>query len=903
MDRRQIRTRDAIFKAFSSLLVEKAFNRITVQEIIDEADVGRATFYSHFETKDSLLTEMCDAVFGRIMDNAASSLNISSDSTEPFDGKNVFLKIIKSLQKDNSNIIDLISGCNGELVCIYFRNHLQSFFALYLSGKYKENISEYDKYFFVNHLSSTFMEAVGWWISTGMKESPEKAGDKFVQAAKSVLVANDFLIAGVGMVSSELEFRSQVNMCSDEVKNYLNVLEVMSQCTDDFLYVMDGAREIIYVFSPEASQFSLLASGEEVIKISDFLNAVHESERNRLDSDIKALFDGKKNSHDMDLRLKNNSGKYVWVNIRGKAVRDKDGNFSVIMGRVSEEALRHLSNPLTGLFNKLKMMSDFKENFASMNEGYLMLIDIDDLAAINLSRGREYGDEILTELASVLEKHSLVKSVYHVDHNYFAACLNTKTAEEARSFYIQLRYAMLGKCTLTAGVVPIDSSLFIDENDMYDSVKITLRKAKNKGKNSLKFFSTDEIKRSVRSVELLEELNESSKKDFEGFSVLYQPQISGGNYEIVSVEALMRYRSAKFGPVYPDEFIPILEQSGLIKYAGMWILEKALEQCREWRKFIPALRVSVNFSVVQFKDEDIVEKILNILGKTHMPGSALTVEITESVPFSDTEYFTNVIANLKREGIQIAIDDFGSGYSNIGYLKKLDVDEIKIDRMFVMGIQEGTYNFKVIQNTIEFAKNNSLRVCCEGVEQKEELAVLEILSPEILQGYMFDKPCTVGEIESKYIDKNSDGYKSRVAFVDELYRYNEKLGIIRFDPTDILRQTNVGLWVIRINPKNGHCEMHADETMERIMGVDKKYTPADCYNFWHNRVHKDYVEYVQKNVRVMTELKKVVQLQYPWNHPEYGEVIVRCSGKRVADSDGMIMLEGYHRILSNIEEV
>lgn len=189
------------------------------------------------------------------------------------------------------------------------------------------------------------------------------------------------------------------------------------------------------------------------------------------------------------------------------------------------------------------------------------------------------------------------------------------------------------------------------------------------------------------------------------------------------------------------------------------------------------------------------------------------------------------------------------------------------------------------------------------MEQIEELTVLEILSPEILQGYMFDKPCTVGEIESKYIDKNSDEYKRRVAFIDELYRYNEKMGIIRFDPTDILRQTNVGLWVIRINPKNGYCEMHADETMERIMGVDKKYTPAECYNFWYNRVHEDYADYVQKNVQVMTELKKVVQLQYPWNHPEYGEVIVRCSGKRVADSDGMIVLEGYHRILSNIEEV
>ena len=153
------------------------------------------------------------------------------------------------------------------------------------------------------------------------------------------------------------------------------------------------------------------------------------------------------------------------------------------------------------------------------------------------------------------------------------------------------------------------------------------------------------------------------------------------------------------------------------------------------------------------------------------------------------------------------------------------------------------------------------------------------------------------------MDAESDEYKKRADFIRDLYEHKEKESIIRFDPSDILRETNVGLWVIRINEKEQCFEMHADDTMERIMGVDRKYTPQECYDFWYSRIKKEYIDYVQKNVQLMTELNKVVQLEYPWLHPTLGEVNVRCSGKRVADCDGMIVLEGYHRVMSDIEEV
>ena len=125
---------------------------------------------------------------------------------------------------------------------------------------------------------------------------------------------------------------------------------------------------------------------------------------------------------------------------------------------------------------------------------------------------------------------------------------------------------------------------------------------------------------------------------------------------------------------------------------------------------------------------------------------------------------------------------------------------------------------------------------------------------------------------------------------------------IYFNTKNILRDTNLGLWIIRINVETGYAEMHIDETMERILGVEKKYTPQECYHFWHSRIREDHWDYVNENVERMIEAHVVVQLQYPWIHPVYGEVMVRCSGRRIEDSDGMITLEGYHRIISDIEE-
>ena len=192
--------------------------------------------------------------------------------------------------------------------------------------------------------------------------------------------------------------------------------------------------------------------------------------------------------------------------------------------------------------------------------------------------------------------------------------------------------------------------------------------------------------------------------------------------------------------VGPGEFIPLLEQSGMICEVGMWVLQTAVSQCREWRKKLPDFHISVNISYVQLRQKGIEEAVLALLQQMDLPGEALTLEVTESMQLQDYSYFNKIFYEWKRYGIQISIDDFGTGYSSLSYLKSIEVDETKIDRCFVSRIQHNAYNYRLLSNMIELAHSARIKVCCEGVETEEELLALKELKPDVLQGFLFAKP-------------------------------------------------------------------------------------------------------------------------------------------------------------------
>ncbi len=705
------------------------------------------------------------------------------------------------------------------------------------------------------------------------------------------------------MYDVKFRMKNEFPVYSEErIKNYLNVLRILCKSTDSYLYLWNINKDESWFFGDVDKKYALRREGYPTNSMEEMVNIVYPADRAALQADLAKVMAGEKDTHDMDFRWVNREGEPVWINCRGKVIPDDKGKPFVMIGRVSDKSLRYLYHPLTKLFNKNKMFIDLKDQIMPRNTGFLMLMGIDNLGSFNLRHGRAYGDEVIKKCAQVMEANEAVQNVWHVENNCYALYLDVRTTGEVHRIYDNILAELTDYCTLSAGVVANSRELFGEENNLYACAEMMLEKAKDIGIQNIVFFSQEDLAERLKTIQFMEEMQSSVRKDCEGFYLCYQPQIKSGNYHLFGAEALLRYRSDTCGNIYPDEFIPLLEQSKLIKQVGMWTLETALRQCKKWRETMPDFHISVNFSVVQLEDKDVAERVLDILNKVGIPGSALTIELTESIKIQSISQLTPIFKNWRNAGIELSIDDFGTGYASMSYLKQLNVNEIKIDKMFVRDVEEATYNYRLISNMIEFAKNSGMRVCCEGVEDIRELTVLEGLSPSLFQGYLFSKPREVESFERAYIDSSVPEYREREASVRKLYDYKESMHFIYFNTKNILRDTNLGLWIIRLNPETGVSEMHADETMEQVMGVDRKYTPQECYDFWHSRIREDYLDYVNENVGHMMEADVVVQLQYPWIHPVYGEVMVRCSGRRIEDSDGMITLEGYHRIISNIEE-
>jgi len=677
------------------------------------------------------------------------------------------------------------------------------------------------------------------------------------------------------------------------------LIETINQSTDDYLFIWDIKADARWFFGNIDAHYDIRKNGSDTNSTQEMLRIIHPADRAAVLASLNAIADGKKDIHDMDYRWINRSGETVWINCHGTVIRDQQNAPHLMIGRVSEEKLRHLYNPLTALWNKDKLRQDLKGKL-EQGKGYLMFLDIDGLAAINLSHGREYGDELLREVAALCENMDGVTTAYHIDHNYFALILDESSEQEVHRIYEAIKAAMVERCTLTASAVPIEKTLFFDETQLLDAINMTLKKAKSLSNNRLEFFSAEDLSRKISALALLEELKLGVENGYEGFELYYQPQVRAGSYEIYGVEALLRYNSKQRGRVFPDEFIPLLEQSRLIKDVGLWVLRKAAEQCRKWREQLPELRLSVNFSALQFEDVYLAEKVVKTLRETGLDYEALTIEITESVELHNSEQLANTMKALRAYHINFAIDDFGTGYANLGYLKQLNVDEIKIDRVFVSGIEKGSYNHKLVSNVIEFAKGNAIRTCCEGVESANELATLELLLPDVIQGYLFDKPNTAESIERAYMDREAPEYRKRLGFLQKIHELKEKMGILHFDPKDILRENGVGLWVMRLREAGTRRELHVDETMERLMALDKKYTPKDAYEYWASNLHPDYVSYVEEGLMTMVREGNAVQIEFPWLHPQLGDVLVRLSGKRANNSNGKIVLEGYCRIVSDV---
>lgn len=685
-----------------------------------------------------------------------------------------------------------------------------------------------------------------------------------------------------------------------QVEKYCQLLETLTGSTDDYLFLMNIETGVIRFFGDDNSSFEI-ADGRELSNgIADMLNFVHNNDHLLIKESVLSIINRDMDSFDINFRMySNNACDIRWVNCRGSVIKDDTNSHFVLIGRISNNAVKHLYNPITSLYNKLKLKDDLNKE-TSNQFNCLMLLDIDNLSDINLKYGSAYGDNLLKELAEELENRFSLWQIYHAEKDRFVVLLNVASSNEAVDVFEQIKGAMAPKCSISASVVPNEKALYISADNIYDYAVQILNNSKKQNIGQIVFFSKDCIFEKVSAVELLSELEQSVKNKFEGFSLCYQPQVNANDFSVVSAEALLRFNSKTNGMVYPERFIPILEETGLINEVGLWVISESLKTCKKWREYAPNFKISVNISPKQLKKKKFAAQIIRLLSKYGLSGDALIVEITESAQLDQNEDVYAVLAKLKQAGVQIAVDDFGTGYSNLSNLKQIGANIIKVDRVFVHDIKENGYNYNLIKNIIEFAKSNSFKVCLEGVETADEFVVLSSLQPEVFQGYLFDKPCAYNEFESKYFDFNSDEYKKYLTQIKGLKKLKIHAPIVNMEMKTILSAINVGLWIVRINFKTGKGELYSDETMRKLLGVDNNITPKECFAHWYKNVDEKHIEQIQKMMEQMIQSNRVVQKEYLWHNSSNDVIAVRCSGRCTEKNEDVVVFEGFHRIISDL---
>ncbi|MCK5480903.1 MAG: bifunctional diguanylate cyclase/phosphodiesterase, partial [Gammaproteobacteria bacterium] len=226
----------------------------------------------------------------------------------------------------------------------------------------------------------------------------------------------------------------------------------------------------------------------------------------------------------------------------------------------------------------------------------------------------------------------------------------------------------------------------------------------------------------------------------------YQPKLDLGSKMISGVEALMRWNHTERGFIPPDVFIPTMEQSGMIRRYTIWALDEAYRQCMEWQKAGYALSMSVNLSVYSLRDRQVLEYIQSLQEQWRPPPGALVMEVTESAVMGDLGYVSGMLSELSSQGVQFSIDDFGTGYSSLNHLKRLPVNELKIDKSFVMEMDSDADDATIVRSTVDLAHNMGLRVVAEGVETAETLDALKNLGCNQAQGYFIARPTPPDEL-------------------------------------------------------------------------------------------------------------------------------------------------------------
>lgn len=542
-----------------------------------------------------------------------------------------------------------------------------------------------------------------------------------------------------------------------------NIITEFAPCMNDYLYVYDVPHDTYYITELAMQRFMLPSNKfHDVIKTHGLF--VYPDDVALLTDDLNSILAGEKSEHNLEYRWIGRDGYPIWINCRGRLLRDKNGAPSLMIGCINEIGKQQKADNISGLLGESSFQEHLKQAAPSLPDIMLLRIGIDDFKIINERFGMQYGNSVLREVAACIRK-SLQPGqfVYRIVSDEFMILdLSGADFDSMNLLYHNIRSGVdeiVAKqnykaiYTISAGLINIKDTDFSVQKDYNETMKLSefaLTEAKNRGKNQLYFFKPEDYTFFLRRRYIRSSLRQALSNNFNGFELYYQPIIMTNGESLYAAETLLRFHTPSGEKISPLEFIPILEESGLIIPVGKWIIRNALEMCKTVRKAYPDFLISINLSYIQLLKTPLYEDILEALNDAELPPSCLIVELTESGHLEDSTAVQNVWKKLKSIGVSIALDDFGTGYSNLINIGNLRPNIVKIDRSFTVKALKNEYEFELLIHIIRMVHSIGLNLVVEGIETLDELLRITELNPDFIQGFYYSMPCPLNIFMEKY---------------------------------------------------------------------------------------------------------------------------------------------------------
>ncbi|MET0787453.1 MAG: bifunctional diguanylate cyclase/phosphodiesterase, partial [Paenisporosarcina sp.] len=417
---------------------------------------------------------------------------------------------------------------------------------------------------------------------------------------------------------------------------------------------------------------------------------------------------------------------------------------------------------LTNLPNRVVLEEKLKKDLepAHFKKFTLFFVNLDRFKEVNERNGYQIGDRVLFEVSKKIQVFANRNELYRVGGDEFVILVPTQEDEEIKTMTSKLVKLMEEPLELSAyESVWMTLSLGIRKSELGDwpdlmmqDATFAVQEAKKHGGNRAIFFSQELANQNERARLIANNVVHALNNN--EYYMVYQPVYELSTRKIKSFEALLRWESPLIGAVTPIEFIPLLEDNDLIVPVGRWILRQVAMQVKQWEKEgHSGFHVAINISVKQMMHPDFMNDIKSIIEETNISPSSLMFEITETVAVQNSELATVLLTELYEYGVQTALDDFGTGYSSLSILKLLPIQHVKVDRSFLIIMEnEGEKSQIILQGILDIAKNLGMTTVMEGVETDEQLNLLKEMGAQKIQGFLISRP-VVAELAIKLLDQ------------------------------------------------------------------------------------------------------------------------------------------------------